>query len=789
MLRNFLLTAWRSLRKNTSASFLNIFGLSAGMTAAVLIFIWVHNETSFDAYHPDAKNIYRLTTYWGSSKWTFETAPLALEMPIKSGFPDVLTVTALKTYPASLTTHLNTELLLERHCAYVDSNWFSFFHYDFVRGDAASFFRNPFSLLLTESKARVYFGDRDPIGKTIRIDTADYRVAAVVKDNPANSSFQFDMLMPVNAWLADPGHQKDDFDAGNFNYLLFLKLRPDTHPDNVAKAITSLYNSMINNKEDILSLTPLKDIHFETDLTFPDGGIEHGNRKAVDIFTILGILILIIACINYINLTTARASTRAKEVGVRKIVGAGRRSLFLQFTVETLLVSCGSVLITVFFIWLLTPFLRELTGRDYITPLKSAATWSIIGLTLLTATLLNSIYPALLMASFRPLNVLKGMTILNFRDAWLRRGLVVLQFTFSIFLIAGTIIIQRQLSYIQHLDAGYNRSQTFEFRLPWKHLGQAENIKHDLSSVSSIADLATANESIVDMQSSNSGSADWDGHDSSFKATVFKFSPDEDFGRVMGIQLREGRWFDRSRPEDEHNFILNETAINEFNIHKPVLGQRFTFQGDTGKIIGVAKDFYFTSLHEKIGPFVFFHPTHGHPTIYVTTQPGQIPAALAAARAVWKRNITDAPFDYKFLDEEFNNLYKADAKVSTLILLFSVIAILISCLGLIGLAAFTAQRRTREIGIRKVLGATMSNIITLLSWEFMRLVLFSVLIATPIAWWAANLWLRDFAYHIPLGGWTFALAGAIAIGIALLTVSSQSVKAASANPAKNLRTD
>ncbi len=789
MLKNYLLTAWRSLRKNASSSFLNIFGLSAGMTAAVLIFIWVQNETSFDGYHPDAKNIYRLTAYWSSSKWTFETAPLALETPIKSGFPDVLTVTALKTYPASLTTHMNTELSLERHCAYVDSNWFSVFHYDFVRGDAASFFRNPFSLVLTESKARKYFGDRDPIGNTIRIDTADYLVAAVVKDNPANSSFQFDMLMPVSAWLANPRHHEDDFDAGNFNYLLFLKLRSDAHPDNVAAAITSLYQRMIKEKGDIMSLTPLKNIHFETDLTFSTDGIEHTNRKTVDIFTILGILILMIACINYINLTTASASTRAKEVGVRKIVGAGRRTLFLQFTVETLLVSCCSVLITIFLIWLLMPFLRELTGRDFISPLKSGATWSIIGLTLLTATLLNSVYPALLLSSFRPLNVLKGLTILNFKDAWLRRGLVILQFTFSIILIAGTIIIQRQLSYIQHLDAGYNRSQTFEFRLPWKHLDQAENIKHDLSFVSSIADLATANESIVDMQSSNSGSADWDGHDGSFKATLSKFSPDEDFARVMGIQLRQGRWFDRSRPEDAHNFILNETAISEFNIQKPALGQRFTFQGDTGKIIGVVKDFHFVSLHDKIRPFVFFHPTHDHPVIYVKTQPGQIPAALAAARSIWTRNIADAPFDFNFLDDEFNRLYQSDTKASALILLFSVIAILISCLGLVGLASFTARRRLKEIGIRKVLGATISDIITLLSWEFMRLVLLSALIATPIAWWAANLWLRDFAYHIPLGGWTFALAGAIAVGIALLTVSSQSFKAAASNPAKNLRTE
>lgn len=790
MLKNFFLTAWRSLRKNASASLLNIFGLSAGMTAAVLIFLWVSNEMSYDRYHPDASHIYRVTTRLTIAKWTWESSPYWLAAPITTRIPEVSSLACFHTGSADTKVRVGNDLYSEPHCAYIDTSWFSLFHYDFLRGDPAGFFRHPFNVLLTRSKAQKYFGEQDPIGRIIRIDSIDYRVAAIVRDNPANSSFQFDMLIPTAAWLTNADNRENSLAKVNFNFETFLKLRPGVHPEKVVSALNAIYTAGETHNQVEFSLIPLKDIHFESDLSSSFGGvIEHANGKTVRIFSILGIVILLIACINYINLTTARASTRAKEVGVRKIVGAGRPGLFLQFSVETAIVSCTSLLITVFLVWLLMPFFRDFTARNYPNPLTSATTWTIIGCTVLTVTLLNTIYPALVLSSFRPLNVLKGITLLQFKDAWLRRGLVVFQFTFSIILIAGTIIIQRQLSYIQHLDQGYNRSQVLQFHLDPLSWDRGESIKHDLLAQSSIENVSFANESIVHMDDFNSGSADWDGHDKNFTPTVYQFQADEDYAKVMGIRLEQGRWFDPTRPQDTHNFILNETAVRTFHLRKPVLGQRFSFQGDTGKVIGVARDFHFASLREKIGPFVFYRYSGPKSLIFVRTRPGKAASALADARSIWRHYLPEQPFDYSFLDDEFDHLYKADSKTSTLMLFFSAIAILISCLGLVGLAAFTARRRVREIGIRKVLGATLSDIITLLSWEFMRLVLLSILIATPIAWWATNLWLRDFAYHIPPGAWTFALAGAIAIGIALLTVSSQSVKAASANPVNNLRSD
>jgi putative ABC transport system permease protein len=798
MLRNFLRTALRSLAKNASVSSLNIIGLSAGMTAAVFIFLWVQNELSFDSYHPNAERVYRITTFLPSANWTWETTPLSLGPVLTREEPGLETLTRMQ--PAySFALRVNNTPFAEKHAAYVDSNWFKVFHYDFIKGSPADFFSQPYSLLMTQSKAKKYFGDKDPIGNIVQVDSVAYRVAAVVKDAPANSSFQADMLVPLDALLSQPDQRKNETSWGNFNFLTFLRLRPTASPATVAANITRIMKANRKDASDQMSLMPLTGMHFETGLTSGGSAIEHANRKTVYIFSILGVFLLVIACINYVNLTTARASIRAKEIGIRKIIGAGKYSLFLQFLFESFVISLLSLLITIALVTLLMPFFRDLTERHFTTPLTSAATWKVLGITLAAATVLNGIYPALMLSSFRPLNVLRGATILRFKDVYLRKGLVILQFTFSIILIIGTIVIQRQLSFIQHTDPGYQRSQVFYFRLPWnlirqrttdeEHASLLSGIKQQLSAQTGIASVTIASQCIVDMHSSNSGSADWDGHDTSYVPTVFQLSADEDYLKTLQLQMQQGRWFDPRNSTDKHNFILNETAINEFNIRKPVLGQRFTFQRDTGKIIGVVKDFHFASLHQKIGPLVFFNHDNWRSSFFIKTEPGKTAVALAAAQKIWQSFAPNDAFDYTFLDDQFDSLYKADSKTSTLILLFSIIAILISCLGLFALAAFTAQQRIKEIGIRKVLGATVPNIIALLSRDFVRLVLLSVLIATPIAGFAMHKWLEDFAYHIPLSVGVFIAAGTIALLVAIFTISTQSIRAATTNPIKNLRTE
>ncbi|HMH23976.1 MAG TPA: ABC transporter permease [Puia sp.] len=795
MLKNQFRFAWRSLWKNRRINWINIAGLSAGMTSAILIFLWVQNETSYDAYHPGADRIYRITSNITSAKWKWATAPLPLADAMTAELPQVEKTAAVQS-AYGIYFHIGDEFFEEKDAAHVGKDWFDLFHYDFIEGTAATFLQHPFSLALTESKAKKYFGNRSAIGQKIRIDSADYEVRAVVKDNPSNSSFQYDVLIPLDAWLADPGQRKNDMTWNNYNYLVFLKLRPGANTVQTAKKITDLVNRSQKEPGTVIDLEPLRQMHFETDLT--SSGTAVIDHRTVYIFSILGIFLLVIASINYVNLTTARASLRAKEISIRKIVGADKKGLFIQFILESFLISLVSLLITVLLVRLSIPVFNELTGKHFTDPLTSPGMWKIVGFTVLAATALNGIYPAILLSSFNPLNVFKGSSILKFKDVYLRKGLVVLQFTFSIILIISTIIIQRQLNYIHTTNPGYNRSQVFSFRLPWtlfRHKTNEEkastlnSIKHELLSRTGISGVSIASQSIVHLSSSNSGSADWEGHDSSFKPTVYQLSADEDYQQVFQIKMKEGRWFRPENTTDLHNFILNETAVNDLKMRKPVLGQRFSFQGDTGTVIGIVKDFHYASLHDRIAPLVLFNRNGWRSTFYIKTQEGKTAQALATARSLSQQYNPGKPFDYSFLDDEFNKLYQADTKLSRLILVFSIIAIVISCMGLFGLAAFASEQRVKEIGIRKVLGATVTNILTLLSKDFIRLVVLSILIATPIAGWAMHKWLQDFAYHIPVSVDIFVLAGILAVLIALTTISFQAIKAALSNPVKSLRTE
>jgi predicted permease len=798
MLRN-LLTALRNSWKNRATNAINIIGLAAGMTSAILIFLWVTNELTYDNYHPGADRIYRTTAHITSAKWTWETAPLTLVGATRTNVPEAEAVTAFES-GYNTTVRVNDEQIIEKHSAYVDSSWFTIFHYDFIAGNARNFNSSTFTLILTRSKAKQYFGDKDPIGRTLRIDTVDYKVAGVVRDLPVNSSFQSDFIMPIAALLSNPDRLKNELTWNNFNFQVFMKLRPGARPEKVGTTLTNIMRRATardgKDNNSYLSLIGLKDIHFETDLTSSGSEVIHANRSTVTIFSILGIFLLVIACINYVNLTTARASLRAKEVGIRKIIGADKKSLFFQFITESFVISTLSLLITIGLVLFTLPAFRNLTDKSFANPFTNPQTWQIIAATLLAATALNGIYPALLLSGFKPLNVLRGAAIMKFKDVFLRKGLVVLQFTFSIILIIGTLIIQRQLNFVQTTDPGYSRSQVFSVNMSflWSKSQDEKNtlttaIKQQLLQHTGVSGVTVASQSVVDLHSSNSGSADWDGHDTAFRPTVYQLSADQDYQKVMQLQLAQGRWLGDPYGIDKHNFILNETAINTFKIHKPVIGQRFKFQQDTGIIVGVVKDFHFASLHDKIKPLVVFNKDNWRTTFFIRTEPGQSNRVLSAVRSLVKSYAPSKPFDYTFLDDQFDNLYKADQKVSTLILVFSIIAILISCLGLFALAAFTAQQRIKEIGIRKVLGATVPNIIALLSRDFVRLVTISIVIATPIAWYAMHKWLEDFAYHISLSAWYFIAGGILALLIAIITVSAQSVKAATSNPAKSLRTD
>ncbi len=801
MFKNYFKTALRNIWKNKVTSSINLFGLSVGMTAAVFIFLWVENEISFDDYHTDRNDIYRVTNAIQVNKsetWIWETAPMPLADRAVKEIPEVRNAARviINTY-GSPVFNINHKLFEEKTSAWVERTWFDIFNYDFVAGSKAAFGENPFSIILTESKAKKYFGNENPIGKIIKVDTVNYTVRGVIKNNPLNSSFRFDVLLQMDGRFSNAQTFKNDRTWNNYNFITFLKLNPGASKSLVESKLNGIIanNRKNTNNPPKVSLEPLKNMYFESDLQ--SSNMPHGNKKTTYIFCVLGLLLLMTACINYVNLTTARAGIRAKEVSVRKITGARRSHLFFQFIVESLTISLLSLLITLLLIQLCLPAFNTITGEHFQLPLNSPSVWKILLATLAVATILNGVYPATLLSSFKPLNVFRGKSLLRFSDGSIRKGLVVFQFGLSILLIMGTIVIYRQLNFIQTSNPGYNISQVVSLQIPYKSYSKLDEeqrkyfftaMKQELLSQSSIAAVSTGGSEIMDVGNSSSGNADWDGRDTTYNPTISQLSVDEDFQKMFQLQLKSGHWF-KSGTEDSHNYILNETAANAFNMHQPVIGQRFIYGGDTGKIIGIVKDFNYKSMHEKIGPMILSFNDGSDSYIFIKTLPGNVPKALRAAKKIWSKFISAQPFNFTFLDDSFNNLYKSDIKTSQLILIFSIIAIIISAMGLFGLATFTAERRTKEIGIRKVLGASVRQIVMLLSKDFLRLVILAIVIACPIAWWLMNNWLKDFAYRINITAWIFIAAGSLALLIALMSVSFQAIKAAMANPVKSLRSE
>jgi len=798
MIKNYFKIAWRNLWRQKRMTFINIAGLGIGMAAAVLIAMWVQNELSFEHSQPDADNIYRIKTHLTISKnetWLWETSPYMLGEFASRQIPQITGIARMRTHYNDLNLLDGGKIITEPKAAYVDEGWFKIFHYDLVEGAFDGFVKNPFSIILTQSAAKRYFGNQEAVGKVLRIDTNSYQVQAVVKDYAANSSFRYNLLMPMASQLANPQDKKNSMQWGNYNYITFVKLRPGANVKAVSDVLFSIQhkNHEKDNGNEKFSLTKLKDMHFETDLQ--SSSFIHGNRTIVNVFIILAALLLITACINYVNLTTARASMRSKEVSVRKIVGAGRGQLFSQFMSESLLVSLLALVLALVLVQAGLPWFRNFTDKEFDNPLTSPIVLVILGATLLVSFLLNGLYPAMLLSSFNPMSVFRGKSVLNFKDVALRRTLVVAQFAISVVLIVGTLVIYRQLRFIQTMDPGYNRSQVLSFSFPYWTIPHFDykkadeilaTVKQQLKSQAATSEVSMAGGDLVNFDNSSSGSFDWTGRPKDFNPSFAPLEADADFQKLMQVKMKEGRWFNNG-VADKKGVILNETAVTLTNLHEPILGQRFVHQCDTGFIVGVVKDFHYKSLHDKIGPMVISNTTGVG--FYIRTLPGNAFGAIAVANKIWKEYFPNSPFVYEFLDDSYNNLYKSEQQSSVLITLFASIAIIISALGLLGLAAFAAEQKVKEIGIRKVLGASIQHIVRLLSADFIKMVVIASLIAFPIAWWAMNKWLQGFAYKINLSWWIFMAAGCIALIIALITVSYQAIKAAIANPVKSLRAE
>ncbi len=638
MIKNNFKTAWRSLRKNTTTTIINVTGLSVGMTAAILIFLWVQNEMDFDSYHEDRQNIYRITTNLKVTNWIWETSPLLLADAVKKEVPEIESIARLYNgnWPVF---NINNNLTYGKKCAYVDNHWFNIFHYNFLEGSASLFAQDVNSIILTAAEAKKYFGNGHALGTTIRVDSMNLVVAGVVEDAPANSSFQYTSFIPLANLLKDADRRANDEQWGNANYITFLKVRTGANASIVSKKINSVFEKKSGDKETTISLIALKDMHFEDGLQ--NSVFVHGNKITVYIFIILAFLLLFIACINHVNLATAKSSLRAKEVSVKKLVGATRINLFFQFVAESLLISVISLVVTLVLVYFCLPVFNSVTDKNFELPFTTLNMWMVIGITLSAAFLLNSIYPALVLSSFRPLNVFRGFTILKVKDSFFRKGLVTVQFTISIILMAATIIIYKQMQFIQQTNPGYNRSQVLVFPLPPNVKNEnktalLQTIKQHLLSKSSIEGVTVANQSIEDIGSLSTGSADWEGHDTSYNPKIAQLSADADFANTMQLQIKEGRWFMKENEADKNNVVLNEAAVKELNIHKPVIGQRFSFKGRTGQVIGVAKDFNYKSMHDKSGPLVAFNDPNWFNFFMVRIAPNSTSQAIKELQSTWK---------------------------------------------------------------------------------------------------------------------------------------------------------
>ncbi len=805
MLKNYFKIAWRSFRANKWASFLNITGLSLGMAAALLILLWVQNELNFDNYHPAARRIFHLAIGHKAEPAKFGGTPFMLANAAQQEIPGIE-----KTARVMVANNGNTKILginnnfyKEKNLVYVDKNWFNIFQYDFVDGNAKVFTENPYSIIITEPLAKKYYGSKDAVGQLIHIDSNNYRVQAVVKENPSNSSFQFSIFLPMETLNVKPA---DASSWLSFNFQTFVQLRDRTG----AAAVEQQLNRILLQQEQLRSisfadgktdtiaaaLTSLPAMHFSSNIT--DLQLQHGDKNTVTIFSILGLLLLTIACINYVNLSTARASLRSKEVSVKKMMGASRQGLFAQFMTESLLTGFIALMITLLIVKLSLPWFNGFTEKNFVISVFNPGTWKIALFTLLITVVLTGVYPALLLSSFKPLNVLKGISILKVKSNGLRKTLVVSQFTVAVALTICTIVILQQLYFIRNNNEGYDRKQIFSVSLPasWnanrkevKKIDFVNLVKNELSEQTVISNVTVSNDAIQNLRMSMGGIADWQGKQPNVDPLITPLSVDADFRDIFKLELKEGRWFEQGSLADRHNYILNETAVAEMGLQKPVIGQYFAVFGDTGRVIGVVKDFHFRDYHNKINSSVLMNNPDMKGTFFIQATPANMKRALAATEATWRKLFPQAPFEYSFMDEAFAQMYQSDLKTSKLVGLFSGVAIFISCLGLFGLVSFIAEQRTKEIGIRKVLGATVANITLLLSKDFVQLVILAILIASPIAWWAVSKWLEAFVYRINISAWIFVLAGIGAIGIALLTVCFRAIRAAIANPVKSLRTE
>ncbi len=794
MFKNYFKIAFRNLWRHRVFSGINILGLAVGMTACFLIFLYVRFEMSYDNMHSKADRTYRIicdiktpteTMKAGGPSW-------AVGPHLTMGdFPQV--EASVRTTGDELLVRKGNVKFQEMNSLYADSSFFQIFDFKLIKGNPKTCLNEPLNIVFSESAVKKYFGNTDPLGQTVLLtgDGFTAKVTGVMKDLPENSTIKADMLVSMNTITRKLNPTLND-QWGNYGNTTYVLLRPGASAAAFTKQLPAFLEKMNGTEMKQMNMYPtlilekLRDVYLRS--TRDDS--KTGNIKNVYIFSIVAIFILLIACFNFINLTTARSSERAKEVGIRKVVGAGKQQLTRQFIGESIIVCLIAFLITLGAAAILLPSFNTLAGKTVSDGIFE--NWGFIGILFLASIaigFLAGIYPALVLSSFKPVAVLKGRFATGTKGIRLRKILVVSQFTISIALIISVIIVYLQLNFMRQQDLGFSKDQMMVI-----------NSNGDPARDAFINSVKTLpNVKAVTMSSSVPGGGNMGAYSQIQNAkgemqiaNLDLYFVDFEYLTQYNVKMAAGRTFSRSFMTDTTQaMVLNEAAVKNFGYHsaQDAVGRNFDQWGRKGKIIGVMKDFHFKSLQEEIKPLSMRIEPNGCGLVSIKVGTNNLPATIASIENKWNTLIPARPFSYFFLDDFFDKQYRSEQRFGKLFLNFAFLAIIISCLGLLGLASYSTMQRTREIGIRKVLGATVPNIVNLLSKDFLKLVAVAIVIASPIAWFAMHKWLQDFAYRIPIAWWVFAVAAVTAVLIALLTVSFQAIKAAVSNPVISLRAE
>jgi putative ABC transport system permease protein len=788
MLKNYFIIAFRQLKKNKGYSFLNIVGLSLGMACALFILLWVNDEFQFNRFHKNYSNLFQVLenqTYEGKT-YTFAALPGKFGPSVKDELPEIK-YAARADWGSQFLFAVGDKSIYERGY-FTDPDFLKMFSFKLLKGDTSVVLKDPTSVVITDKMAEKFFGKDDAIGKTLKVNNDQlFKVVGIIEDPPLSSSIKFSWLASFdiyekrNTWLQQ---------WGNNGIQTYVQLKPGTDPVQVNKKL----HNFISNKDTTAIAKPflLSINDWRLRSNFEEGKQTGGRITFVRLFSIIAIIIIIIACINFMNLATARSEQRAREVGVRKTMGAGRGTLIRQFFSESILMAFGAMLIAALIVWLALPAFNTLVEKKLSFNLSSPVIWGGLPVMALCCGLLAGSYPSLYLSSFNPITVFKGLRIgKNSAIVYVRKGLVVTQFVISIVLIISTIIIYHQLQYVKNRHLGYNKENVIIASLHENMNVRFPAIYNDLIETGVVENAAISNSRVLDVGSS-SGDFNWQGKTPNSQLLVSMEWVSPQFVPTMGMQLKYGRNFYNDIAGDSSSIIINETFAKIIGKENPV-GDIITRDNGRGRqltIAGVVKDYVYNDMYRKPDPLILFCDTSNVNRMLIKLKANQdITKAIGKVEKVIKTAAPSYPFEYLFLDDEFDKLFKSESLTGKLSRVFAFLAILISCLGLFGLAAYTAERRTKEIGVRKVLGATISNLVALLSKDFLRLVGIASVIAFPLAWWSMNKFLQEFAYRITIHWWVFAIAGLLAVVIALFTVSFQAIKAAIANPVKSLRTE